>query len=459
MLTGLSQIFIVPAGAKTLQFTIAAAAFRANGSLSPPDAFEVALLRDGTLAPLIGPAAGLTHTDAFLNVQPNGQVFFGPGVTVSGLSASGQTAALSVPLTVTVDLRTVAAGTRATLYFDLLGFGPDTSSVVVRDVSILVDPPTGGGSGTPGGGTGGGGGGGGNTGGGTGSGTGGSTGGTGSSPGETGGSPGGSGSPGSGTGGADGQGAGGGLGSIVTPGGSAPGGGSGSARQEPRLSDGGLDHGRGTAGEPAPAGLGGDASGTVSGLTIVVSSPAVVSSGPAAATPTARGSAALPEGQGFQAFVDAATQTPTTARRPRAKGRLRAWPRAALRRHAGSPESLRRPAMTSGRGCPPQRVGQTRGPWARTTGTASGRGSNRLRRPPRTALHRQAGRSGGAGRGCQLGSRSQRRSKNWYCALARVTTVRTFSSRLIRSSPTARPARMTRSCRGSACSRARTASR
>jgi DNA/RNA endonuclease G (NUC1) len=313
VLTGLSQIFIVPAGAKTLQFTIAAAAFRANGSLSPPDAFEVALLRDGTLAPLIGPAAGLTHTDAFLNVQPNGQVFFGPGVTVSGLSASGQTAALSVPLTVTVDLRTVAAGTRATLYFDLLGFGPDTSSVVVRDVSILVDPPTGGGSGTPGGGTGGGGGGGGNTGGGTGSGTGGSTGGTGSSPGETGGSPGGSGSPGSGTGGADGQGAGGGLGSIVTPGGSAPGGGSGSARQEPRLSDGGLDHGRGTAGEPAPAGLGGDASGTVSGLTIVVSSPAVVSSGPAAATPTARGSAALPEGQGFQAFVDAATQTPTTA--------------------------------------------------------------------------------------------------------------------------------------------------
>src|SRR5205807_2696328 len=37
-------------------------------------------------------------------------------------------------LTVTVDLGGIAAGTEATLYFDLLGFGPATSSITVAAV-------------------------------------------------------------------------------------------------------------------------------------------------------------------------------------------------------------------------------------------------------------------------------------------------------------------------------------
>jgi hypothetical protein len=143
----------LPGDAKVLHFVIQPHLV-ANSGPVPQDAFEVALLDAGTMQPLAGIAAGLTQTDALLNVQQDGQVFFSPLVTVAGLSASGQTAPAGMPLEVTIDLSGVTAGTRATLYFDLLGFGPTNSSV-----SIAMGAENGGegGGGTGGGGSAGGG--------------------------------------------------------------------------------------------------------------------------------------------------------------------------------------------------------------------------------------------------------------------------------------------------------------
>lgn len=144
VITDLSQTFILPAGAKQLRFTITRSQFGDNGLINPPDAFEAALLDAATGLPLVGAAAGLTQTDAFLNVQPTGEIFRGPQVTLSDSPDSS--------MAVAVDVSGVPAGTKATLYFDLLGFGPAGSSVVIRNVALgdLVSPPppgSGGGSG------------------------------------------------------------------------------------------------------------------------------------------------------------------------------------------------------------------------------------------------------------------------------------------------------------------------
>ncbi|MCP5250095.1 MAG: cadherin-like domain-containing protein, partial [Candidatus Accumulibacter sp.] len=130
--SGLSQTFVVPVGATSLEFTISSSDFRTNLAGNPPDAFEAALL-DASGHPVIATASGLSLTDAFLNVQSSGDIFFAPGVSVSGRSASGQVAALNSPITVTADLTGVAAGTQVTLYFDLLGFGPYDSSLTLAD--------------------------------------------------------------------------------------------------------------------------------------------------------------------------------------------------------------------------------------------------------------------------------------------------------------------------------------
>lgn len=131
--TRFSQSFIVPAGATSLRFNIVNTQFGTSGA-NPPDAFEVALLDANTMTSLVGTATRLTDTDAILNIQQTGEVFFGSEVTVTGVPTSGQVASLLFPLIVTVDLRGVTAGTQATLFFDLLGFGPTGSSVTLDDV-------------------------------------------------------------------------------------------------------------------------------------------------------------------------------------------------------------------------------------------------------------------------------------------------------------------------------------
>src|SRR5256885_13107189 len=60
--------------------------FRSANGNGPPDAFEVALLHATKFTPLVAPATGLTDTDAFLNIQQTGEVYFGPSVTVTGAS-------------------------------------------------------------------------------------------------------------------------------------------------------------------------------------------------------------------------------------------------------------------------------------------------------------------------------------------------------------------------------------
>jgi hypothetical protein len=138
--TQLSQSFTIPAGTTTLQFTIVASNLVSNGSNSPPDAFEAALLNASTNQPLVGPPTGLSNTDAFLNIQETGQVFYAPQVTVPGAGASGATATLSYPELVTVDLSSVPANTQATIYFNLIGFAPANSTVRITDVTTSAGP-------------------------------------------------------------------------------------------------------------------------------------------------------------------------------------------------------------------------------------------------------------------------------------------------------------------------------
>ncbi len=138
VLTRLAQTFTIPQGAKSLRFTIVRSGLTARDPLQPPDAFEVALLDSSTSESLIGTATGLSDTDSILNLQPTGEVFFSPKVRVPG-ATSGQVASLQLPLTVEVDLRGLAAGTRATLSFDLLGFSPLGSSVAIDNVFLMRD--------------------------------------------------------------------------------------------------------------------------------------------------------------------------------------------------------------------------------------------------------------------------------------------------------------------------------
>ncbi len=151
--TGFSQSFTIAPGTTELQFTIVASDLVANGALNPPDAFEAALLNSQTDQPLVGPPTGLSNTDAFLNIQQTGEVYYAPQVTVPGATASGAVASLSYPELVTVDLSSVAANTEATLYFNLIGFSPASSVVRVTDVttnqglappsvSFTLDPAT-----------------------------------------------------------------------------------------------------------------------------------------------------------------------------------------------------------------------------------------------------------------------------------------------------------------------------
>lgn len=141
VISGFSQAFTIDPGTTTLRFTIVNAAFADNGTGNPPDAFEVALLNSTNTASLIGVAQNLPDTDALLNIQATGEVFFGPEVTVPGAAVSGNVANLTFPLVVTVDLNAVAGGTPANLFFDLIGFSPAGSTTSFDTVTLEVTPP------------------------------------------------------------------------------------------------------------------------------------------------------------------------------------------------------------------------------------------------------------------------------------------------------------------------------
>jgi DNA/RNA endonuclease G (NUC1) len=131
-LSELTQAFIIPTGAKTLQFTIKDNhLIPGDTSKTANDAFEVALLDSNTFNPLAGTSIGLTNTDSLLNIQANGTIHKSDKVTITALTNNSSI--------VTIDLTQVTPSTQATLYFNLLGFGAKTSTVTIDDVKLFTD--------------------------------------------------------------------------------------------------------------------------------------------------------------------------------------------------------------------------------------------------------------------------------------------------------------------------------
>jgi hypothetical protein len=136
-LSHLSQTFVIPQGAKALQFTLINTDLHSsNTRLAPGDAFEVALLNHTTNTSVLAPLTGLSQTDALLNIQSNGQTYRSSAVTPGWVSGAEPN---NTPRTVQIDVSSVAPGTVVTLYFDLLGFGAKDSSVTLDDVQILAE--------------------------------------------------------------------------------------------------------------------------------------------------------------------------------------------------------------------------------------------------------------------------------------------------------------------------------
>jgi hypothetical protein len=85
-LSELTQAFIIPTDAKTLQFTIKDNhLITGDTTKTANDAFEVALLDSNTFNPLAGTSIGLNHTDSLLNIQANGTIHKSDKVTITAL--------------------------------------------------------------------------------------------------------------------------------------------------------------------------------------------------------------------------------------------------------------------------------------------------------------------------------------------------------------------------------------
>jgi hypothetical protein len=136
LFSGFSQTFNMPAGARKLRFTLVGANFVSNGS-GPVDAFEAALLKSSSMTSALGAIQGMTLTDSLFNLQSDGQAFIAPGVFVAGLAQSGGFISPEQSRIVEIDLSGIAAGTALTLYFDLLGFGGDESTVAIDNVQFV----------------------------------------------------------------------------------------------------------------------------------------------------------------------------------------------------------------------------------------------------------------------------------------------------------------------------------
>ncbi len=130
LFTDLSQVFGIPVGAQKVRVSISGLDLRTN-PLNPPDAFEIALLDAITFEPLAG-VAGLSGSDALLNVQPGGAFSASPRVTLFGSPASGA-------FDVEIDLAGLPANTPAALFFDLIRFGGTGSTVRIDGVTVVMD--------------------------------------------------------------------------------------------------------------------------------------------------------------------------------------------------------------------------------------------------------------------------------------------------------------------------------
>lgn len=129
--TRLNQVFVLGEHDRFLSFTLANVAL--GDQAGPDDAFEVALLDANTGLSLLG-GTGLSHNDAFLNIQANSLEHKASGITRID-NADGSRTYL-------VDLAGIAAGTTVNLAFDLIGFGQgaeaSNSRITVRDLRLGV---------------------------------------------------------------------------------------------------------------------------------------------------------------------------------------------------------------------------------------------------------------------------------------------------------------------------------
>jgi hypothetical protein len=98
-----SQSFIIPEGAKYLQFTLKNTTLGTNTPTSPGDAFEVALLNANTKQSLLNTVTGLTQTDSLLNIQNDGTAYTSSKVTLVNTTPNNKLT-LNQPLTFKVDL-------------------------------------------------------------------------------------------------------------------------------------------------------------------------------------------------------------------------------------------------------------------------------------------------------------------------------------------------------------------
>jgi hypothetical protein len=131
----LVQTFTVPEQAQVLRFELLGADFLANDD-GPSDAFEVALLDMAGNA--VAGTIPVANSDALFNLQAGGKVFAAASVSASGLiDRNGGTLTVDQPVTVSIDLSGIAAGTVLTLYFDLLGFSGAASRLRIDNVNIV----------------------------------------------------------------------------------------------------------------------------------------------------------------------------------------------------------------------------------------------------------------------------------------------------------------------------------
>lgn len=142
-LTSLWQSFELPAETIALKFTLLTGLnLGPNLAGETPDAFEVALLNAETGNPIGYTITSMpAGTDAFFNLQETGVLYYAEHVTGPWESASGESWSPTLPVTVTLDLSSVAEAQPVTLYFDLLGFGDTSSSVPIDDVTLVGPSP------------------------------------------------------------------------------------------------------------------------------------------------------------------------------------------------------------------------------------------------------------------------------------------------------------------------------
>ena len=121
-LTSLKQTVVIPSDVQSLSFDLLALGLDdVAGGI--PDAFEVSLLDDNQQSLV---ATHQANSTAFFNVSSGSVASVAAGVSLSGS-------------TVTLDVSSLAAGSVATLVFDLIGNPPGDSSVVTID-NVTITP-------------------------------------------------------------------------------------------------------------------------------------------------------------------------------------------------------------------------------------------------------------------------------------------------------------------------------